>query len=78
MIVFRFILWLTLVSNTITDKLLIHEHNYTVALVLVCIIPFLAYLIQYFIPAKFTLYSKSTIEQLDRYEFQLTLLKDKY
>ena len=65
-------------SNMVCDKLLIHEIRYQVAAASFFIIPFLWYVIKYFIPAKFTLYSGSTLKQLDKYEISLSLLKDKY
>ena len=65
-------------SNMVCDKLLIHEIRYQVALASIFTIPFLWYVIKYFIPAKFTLYSLSTLKQLDKYEVSLSLLKDKY
>ena len=41
-------------------------------------IPTLAYAIKFFIPKRYTLYSNATIQQLGRYEYQLSRLKYKY
>ena len=77
-ILLKAFLKLLIISNTICAKLLIHEINYYVLIFCIVAIPLLAYIIKFVIPTRYTLYNAETMKQLDRYEYQLGLLKYKY
>ena len=75
---FKLFLKFLIFSNLICEKFLIHDNNFYVLALCLCVIPTLAYFIKFYIPKRYTLYSNATIEQLGRYEYQLSRLKYKY
>ena len=66
-----------LIVDTLSERLLIHEYNYSVFFISLLMMPILIYLVKT-IPLKYAVYEVATMQKLDKYSYRLERLKLSY
>ena len=74
---FGFLIKFILLIDTLSERLMIHDNNFTVFFLTLCLMPILIYLVKN-IPLKYAVYEASTMQKLDTYNFQLERLRFSY